>query len=432
MRPHELPVFTAHGELDHPIVNERGDCYGLSITDLLAEPSVKSGQWIPSVIRRLIAASAQPIAVNVHGKHKERLESAGWFVANEDTPLLEAREACWPAYKKVRRLSVGYGCLAPKLILVGEKVTRAGQLPFASRSGTWLFRALRELGWDELQLYVLNIKNASGRSLKKRVIDLYDAFEAYEPWWITLGESTKKAFASTGIESVHIPHPDWHKRYRHHEDIAGYVKRMKDAGVPGGPNGISAFGRDTLPDLPKPYEISTVAYIKGSGAHKDSTARSNSSKLSTVLREKARALYITGEAKTFREAANQLGIDPEPIRSIARAENWSAEREEHHRELTEETKRKAIKAESDRIARCRSKAWESTELALNSIVDRLKSGELIPNERGAESLQRIAVSLAGGNFSAINEEEHELSSKPIAELAQLVLENHRKQFGEDL
>ena len=42
----------------------------MSIKDLLAEPMEKSGQWMPAVSRRLVAASNYPIAVGITNQEK--------------------------------------------------------------------------------------------------------------------------------------------------------------------------------------------------------------------------------------------------------------------------------------------------------------------------------------------------------------------------
>lgn len=419
--PQDLTVF---GELDEP---ER---HLLSAADLLSEPDHRSPEWCASAIRRIVAASARPIAQGVtdHAQ-RARLERAGWFVAGEGADLESAREACWPAARAIRRAAIGAGSLAPSLVLIGERTARPDQVPFASRSGVWLFRALRELGHDELSCYVGNAIGSNGKRQTSRLTALRDALQRYEPTWVALGREAERSLKAAGIEHIQVCHPAHHRRYHYREDVTGYAKRMTDAGLERGP-GVEGIVRvDDLPELPAPYDLRSTAYAPGRslGTGKP-RKRSQNRQLSVKKAEEARRLYVTGVASSLIDAARQIGVHPDRVREVARAEGWAAEREDHQRQITEETKAAQIRQEAKSASNARRMAWAATERALAAVVRKLRDGELDPDARDAKTLADCALALTD-RVADPDEAREDLRGRSLRDLVQQVAQRFEHGLG---
>lgn len=402
----------------------------LSSRDVLAEPPRRSGQWMAGVVRRLVAASARPIAAGALPRaHAERLERAGWFVASGEADLEAARDACWPAARDLKRLGMGVGSLAPRLVFVGERETRPGQIPFASRSGTWLFLALREMGHDELSCYLTNALTSEGRRKTSRLRGLRDALAAYEPTWIALGRESERVLRAADIPHVHVMHPAAHRRYHYAEDVAGYVRRLREAGLedgPGIPEG-SLVEVEELPELSAPYDVTSVAFVKGKSSRPSGKGSGGRTRVSVVKAQRARRAYVTGEAATLAEAARLVDVHPDGLREVARSEGWEAEREDHQRQLTEEAKAAAIRAEARAASNARRLAWAGTEMALAQLVRRLRAGELQVRPAEAKSIADCALSLTD-RVSDPDESREELRGRSLREL----VEDVRARFEQGL
>jgi len=401
-------------------------------SDLLAEPPSRSPEWMPGIVRRMTASWARPIAQSVAGPYAERLEAAGWFVAGADADLEAARLACWPVAAVERRLALGFGSLAPKLVIVGERAQAGTDLPFASRGGTWLFAGLCEaLGWDELSIYATNSQSASGRRLDKQLAELHAAFAKYDPVWLALGKQAKQTLRQAGIEHVGCQHPAWHMRYKASEGVEGYVELLRAGGMtegPGIPKG-STNHVDKLPEMPAPYEVRSVAYIKGkSTPAKGNRSRGGVSQVDPVKREKARQDYVTGVATSLADAARRASVNIDSLYNIARDEGWREERDAYQRQVTEEVKEAAKKAEAKASGNARKLAWAATERALGSVVQRLKTGELTPTPRDAKALADCALTLTDRVVDP-GEKQDDLGGKTIKELVAEVQRSAQEGLG---
>jgi len=384
-------------------------------------------------VRRVVAAGARPIAQGItDNAQRVRLERAGWFIAGEGADLESAREACWPAARAIRRASIGAGSLAPSLVLVGERTARPDQVPFASRSGVWLFRALRDLGHDELGCYVGNAIAPSGKRQTSRLSTLRDALQRYEPTWVALGREAERALKAAGIDHLQVCHPAHHRRYHYKEDVVGYAKRMLESGLERGP-GVEGIVRvDDLPELPAPYDLRSTAYAPGKslGTGKP-RKRKNERALGSKRGEEARRLYVTGATPSLIETARQIGVHPDRVRELARAEGWAAEREDHQRLITEEVKAAAIRAEAKAASNARRLAWAATERALGRVVQKLQSGELDPDTRDAKTLADCALALTD-RVADPDEAREDLRGRSLRELVQQVAERFEHGLGGEL
>lgn len=452
--PHEYaPLTLLADELSLPDPARGATTYAvgaLRVGDLLAEPPRRSGEWVAGVVRRLIAASTGPVACGVRrADYRERLESAGWFCAAEGADVEAARHASWPALPVCRRLGIGAGNPRPTLVLVGESVNRAGQIPFASRAGTWLFLALRLLGYDELTCYVTNALSLRKRRRTKQLAALAKAFAVAEPTWIGLGKCAQEVLAAGKIPHVAVGHPSWHQRYKHAEDVLGYANRMRDAGLEFGPwhSGADSIQRNvpgrgvvSLPELPPPYDIRSVAFARGksTAAAKHGRQGGKGRQVDVAKREAARRMYVTGEAQTVRAAAEAVDANVDETVSVARSENWKAERAEHAKELTERVKQTHLDNTAERVAehltRSLKLSWGALTVGLKDLDRRLRlspedTGSLQPSPQQIESLSRVALTLRAASAGQHDPELDALVSEPLKELALRCIDQMEKGLG---
>jgi len=463
VRPHEQPPLTLFADhLPAPDTYSKvADASAhristLNVCDLLCEPDPRSGQeWTASVYRRLIAASTGPVAVGIRkAPIRARLESAGWFVAADDANFSEARAHCWPALPKARRQGIGVGSPRPMLVLCGDRVTRHGQLPFTSKNGTWLFLALRALGYDELSVYLTNVRSVRGARQGRQLKELHEAF-GDDPKWIALGNTAQEVLRVNKIPHAKVCHPSHHRRFKHHEDVSGYAKRLLDAGVPWGPwhdgQSVTKFYTHPVPSIPILGEPYSVRDMSNRGLPKSDTTTGKQAKaVDPVKRETARRAFVMGEAPSIKEAAILAGIHVDQARAVAAAEHWKAERDEHQRAVTERVKERAEKALAKDMADSINLAWKATKLGLTDVVERLlaargestslqklaeklaagdaKAVPLHPSPQGTEALARVALNLQGAEI-ATDPETDRVRGLPLQELAEETLRCMKEQFG---
>jgi len=430
----------------------------LNVCDLLAEPDPRSGQqWGASLVRRLIAASTGPVAVGVReASIRARLEAAGWFVAAQDGNFAEAREHCWPALSTVRRIGIGYGSPRPQLVLVGDQCKRFGQLPFASKAGTWLFLALRALGYDELSIYLCNGRSVRGKRYTRELAQLAKAFGP-DTKWVALGNAPHDVLKAAKVQHVKVCSPAYHRQYKHAEDVRGYGERFLRAGVPLGPwhdgERVEEFHKHVITSIPvlgEPYAIRDLSSSRSAKA--EVTTGAGNKAIDPVKRETARRAYVMGEASSLAEAGRLAGIRTDQVRYVAAAENWQAERDEHQRRVTEVAKQKAEAQVAKDLSDALSLAWRATKLGITDVVERLLAarGEptaiaklakkqalgddgatpLHPAPREVESLARVALALEGADIEGLTADGDRLANMPLQELARETLRVMGEQFGE--
>ena len=407
---------------------------GIHVSDYLAETSPASPSWCASLVRRLIGVSTGPVAVEVKEPGaRYRLEQAGWFVAAQDVDVQEARHSCWPALPTLRRLAAGYGCPRPALVLVTERVYRPDQLPLASLHGAHLFKALRLLGYDELTLYVTTAADHNRKRRPKRLRALADLFAGNGATWVPLGRQAEKALSQAGIDAAgYVPAPQHMLRMNPGAGVEGYAKRLNAAGVSHGP--YHAVGKapvgprvDALPVLPAPYDLMDVSTRRGKGAG-ETRVRGEVNNPAAV--QAARRDYVLGNAPTIDEAARMHGMPGSTLGPVASAEGWVAEREHHHRSLTEKAKEQAMRAEVKAMSSCRKLAWVSNQLALSRYVAFVRdTPEHVPTPRQIECLTRVALQLSGAGVGATDEERDAISRMPLVELAQQTIRQIEKGLG---
>jgi len=423
-------------ELPQPVgrKGQRSAPSALYVSDLMAEPDTRSGEWCPSIVRRLIASTCRPVAVGTFpAQTKGRLEAAGWLIVPEGAEVEEARMATWRHWSALQRQGIGYGCLRPKLVIVGDRKTRTNQYPFASRSGTWLWLALRRMGWDELGCFVLNAKSPDGRGRRERLRQTMDILQLGKPTILALGREAENELNKIGVEHfIPAQHPNHHKRWKHSEDVEGYVARLIGSGMIPGPwravsddpadaDPIPTHKVESLPELASPYSIRSIAYKIGSSLPIGPRTSSKHSGTTAKKRQQARAMFVTGESPTLREAAEAVGAGVDQIYEESRAGNWKAEREDFMRRAAEEKKLAALKAEKKATEDSRRLAWAATRLGLSRVVKKWQDPHSKdPSGFEVRAISAIAMSLSGMEQTDADGDVIRLSEVPIEELAKQV------------
>lgn len=387
---------------------------GTALAELLAEPSVKSPHWLASVYGRLVVASSGPMLVGGDGEGAARLERARWLRVAPDADMAAARQAAWPALARVRQLGLGVGSLAPDLVVVAER-DPYDRLPMFARSGVWLFRALRHLGFDELTVYVTNALNRDQRSQGNQLTQLRDAFAAYEPQWLALGAIPHEVLANAGIDHVAADHPSHARRFDFAAGVEGYAAKMLASGLHRGPcERLHAVGGG--PDL------ALRLGIPASHETKATVSRKRPSVAATVV-DQAHTKFVLGEVKTVKEAA-ALVTDSKTERAgilkLAREQGWEVERDRYLAQKREQTKSSASAAEAARISRARSLAWEIHERMLEKLNEQMRKGETTVYAKDAKAIGELAMDLSKqGDLGAEDERARLAKLEPEAFGAEL-------------
>lgn len=209
----------------------------LSLDRVLVEPCPGSLAWFRAVYARLLLMREAPLwrEKGIAPAIARRLRTARWrpSARTGERPRLELQAEAWPERRRLWRRPGLIGTSRPRLVLVGERPSRVGGLPFFSRSGLWLLQALRLLGHDELSLLLTNALDAGDRSqvgsLRRLVPHLDRSI------WIALGGLSCATLRAARIPAIEVPHPQWHLRFHFSEQPAGYAERLERLGVPRGP-----------------------------------------------------------------------------------------------------------------------------------------------------------------------------------------------------
>lgn len=398
------------------------------LNEILADPPNQDA-YVAAIIRRLIAASAAPIAVGLHpGPHRDRLDAAGWLNVGEDADWRAAREAAWPQYAEVKELGVGFGSLRPELVIVTDKQPRDNLVPLSDYRGLSLWPALRAMGYDELRVFVCSSSSFLRRRWTRKIASLFQVFS--DAQWLGLGSITAGVLNSAEVRYLEIP-PCPPKA-----DPKAYREQLLKAGLGERPATVTrrnVVTVEALPALPAPYDMRETVQRRRlpKGATPDPKRGGRSAGVNPVARERARRAYVTGSVKNFTEAARLVGVSPSALNTAAREGNWRAERDEYQRQVTEDAKKKAADVEVRAVANCRMLAWGCAEASLHSVLTRMKDKDnpYKPSPKEAAVLALTAIRLSQAEVGTGEEVESALRSKSLSELAKEVLDVTERQFG---
>lgn len=407
------------------------------LTQLLQEPPVRAGHWLPTAYGRLAAAATGPVAVlSPHAGDDGvlRLEAAGWPVlapepADGDQARLAARveeasRAYYPKRPDLVDLAWGFGSPIPALVLVGESTPKTEQRPFLSRSGVWLLRALREAGYDELTLYLVNAYK--GKKLRRdALIRLNELFVGYEPTWVALGKVAGRVLRGCEIEHVALDHPAMWRRFRYKLGPQAYADEALKRGLPIGP-----WKERPLPTRPageKPdLRWLDLWHLADSVAHKPNHSQ-KAGKVSSSY-DPIRKIYVLGEAPTLRAACILAGIAaalyPE-VEEVARAQGWHEERDDFERDVRAKASAQAAEIEAQAITAIARSTTSIVAGALSMLqartrlpVDDPRHIDLSP--RDALSIAHIGALYDDRRDAALDQEQARLRAMPQSELLRQV------------
>lgn len=419
MQPHRLSPHVVFAQDPPPW---RDSCYpprpggqhvlGTTVSELLAEPGGRSSRWLSSVYARLVVASSGPVlagnpTTELGQAYASRLERARWLRVAPDADLAAARLATWPALAVVQRLGLGVGSLAPDLVIVAER-DPYDRLPMFARSGVWMFQALRELGYDELTVHVVNALDRDQRSQGFELTQLHDAFGPYGPQWLALGAIAHEVLLGQGIEHVTVEHPSHARRFKFEAGSTGYAAAMREAGLEPGP-----WAGSKLPVVSGPSLLATSLDIPDSPSLKAShaDARRAPSAVPTPILDKARMSFVLGEAATLKEAAAKASESPavrKAIVKLARQQGWEVERERFFAEKREKAKASATEEEAKRIGASRALAWEVTEKMLRRLAKSVDDESVNVYAKDAKAITDIAVTLSEKGDTSLDQEKARL------------------------
>jgi hypothetical protein len=425
--PHVLPGLTLVEDLE----GEEPTLELMQASDLLSEPPKRSGQWVASCVRRLLAASSGPVAVGLQpGEQLERLERAGWFNVAEGSNIEDARIASWRSMAEVRRLGIGFGSPRPSLVVVGDRTGRAEQLPWASRSGTWLFLALRLLGYDELTVYLTNARDTAGRRRSKRLRALHGAFSAYSPFWIAAGREAHEVLNAAKIHCSYVEHPWAARRWCFSEGPEGYAEKLTKAGLQPGPwaGQLPLKGAppvEKLPSLPSPYDLESVAYSRGVTPKRTG---GKVTKIDSKTREEARRAFVIEGLKAV-EVAKRYGLSVTLVESLSQEGAWRREREEHQRHVTEEAKSKHVKDEVRLLVQARRLSWIGSVQELQGVVKAQKEPDYRFTPNAARLLSQVALALSDAGSGEVEDGREQLAKRSLVDLAEQAIKQLNEGIG---
>lgn len=404
---------------------------------LTAEPDPFGAEWPTACWARLACASAGLVGVGSLA-HVERFERGRVYAAASAKDARDVwRERYRPTVRTLARLGLGWGSPEPRLLVVGERAPR-GQLPYCSRSGVWLLRALRFAGYDELaDVYLTNALTPDETPTDpERGRALVETLAAGSPGLTVLATGRVARDAARawvegvpGAPVVHVKHPAHARRFLYGAGPSGYADGMLAAGLPRGPwpsDQRPGERAQALPeDLPGPLDRlpRSVAYRPAEGAKGDRVGRP---KLEAV-----RQLYVEGQAKTITAAVRQLGYSPwlvGQIAAAAREEGWQQEREAFAAEVREKARADAVKAEAKALANTRRMAAHLAERSVGDVLKRMAAGQLQPTPAEAARLAELAMALAqeASDDAGVTGWEN----LTLRELAEKVRSRQVEQFGE--
>lgn len=402
----------------------------IPIRAFLCEPRRFTPPWAPAAYARILARSLGAVAWIPEGvpvpddalDALARLEAAGFPIVHGAAAAVAAARAAEAPVAAAMAAAGLVGSPCPRLVLIGEYDPYDRGWPLYSSSGAWLLHALRSLGYDEL---TVTLGNACDRSEKPNgpLADAAAHLAHAGPTWVTLGAIADATLRRMGLPHLAAVHPAWHRRFRHEEGSAGYGDRLAADGVPrAGPERWPAES-DLVP-LPPPLNLPpTMARRAPSGA-KRGTLRADRA-------ERARRAYVTGEARTLRDAAALIGASSRVVWEVAERERWEDERSKYAATVREKLYRNSAAEEAKRIGDARRLAWAGATLALGRVVKRLQADEYPARAGDAEALTRTALALSGAEPPGATDPEVErLRGLPLPDLLAESLRNLREQFGE--
>ena len=394
----------------------------ISINDLVAEmPQGSVNYWAAALARRILAVSTGMSAISPIAEDlAERFESARCPLVGKEANALQASKDHWLTLPALCRLDVGWGNPHPRLVLVGERDTAANVPAFTSRTGTRLFLALRNLGYDELSFYLTNVKTARGASRLGEMADLHAILAEFEPTWIAFGKATHLALEAANIPHLQVVHPSWHIKFRSSAGPRGFANLMTEAGLREGPWMHRQLPMRKIQELPKmahPLDF-RLLYVPGQeGAEwQPGVATNNYRTRNDHSTEKVRRIYVSGQSKTIGEAMAKVKVKDGAIHCRAKAEGWREERAEHAKRKTRAFLASDIEDEVAYAKQLRALAWDAALRAMEITVANLSEDGATISPIATKQLTETALALSAANVGESSEAKEALNELSLSDL----------------
>lgn len=445
-QPHERPPAIVDAEPRHVA--------RAAVDDTLAELPIAQPVWWATGYLRAMIASTGPIVVSSPSLSlaaRARFDAARWPVvdaqaASSDESIARVVSSFWPSLTALRAVGWGVGCAAPNVVVVGEREKIARGLPFLSRGGSWLMRALRVLGYDECSIYWTNAQKGTV-PMDAEIAEIERVVRRYEPTILAVGVTAHTTLSRLGIKHVRAESPVVSIKWRRANGPQGYAAHLAGVGMPHGPwRGEYEQADQNLQPLPTIVAASPPSLLDVYGlpadlmperlsegeSEKGRTARSS---VRSAIAERARRLYVTGEASTVREAAQMVGLKPErvtPLLDIARTQEWDRERADHEHRVRAKVYEAAADAEAHAITMSRRMAGANLMAILKKISDGVAKNTMNVRVHDAESMAKTLALLSDRGDPSADQEVERLKALPLLEQMREMNARLRAQYGDDV
>lgn len=327
----------------------------------LLEPPVKRPHWLTAIYRRLVLLRHDPAPGD----------------ATDPRQVAALRPAAEAPREWTPELAHGVGSPRARLAVVGERAPGGG-LPFRSRSGLWLWRALRHLGWDELTCWLGNAYHSEGSSARREVYAALGQLPELRAV-LVLGRTAENELGRLedgldgGAVVARADHPQAWARFRRDEGAEGYAAHLVERGLPRvGPPLWPEVALRTG-DLPPTGDAEADAVPCGVAYRPVTRTKSDggSSRVSRARADKARKRYVEGD-ETLKQVAAASGIEYTTLCELSRREDWPGLRAAHALELERVRREAHLDAARAAASANARKLAEASTLAIEALSRRVK------------------------------------------------------------
>lgn len=337
----------------------------------MVEPTRSRPHWLSALYRRLLLVRGDPAAA-IGDRRQERSLRLPGDVAGDQRSNSGIGPLPWTS-----DLAHGIGSPRARIAIVGERAPRA-QLPFRSRTGVWLWHALRELGYDELTCWVGNAFAPAGTSKRQQLGAALDALAAADrlETVLVLGRTAEREVQRAevipeGVAAVYADHPGAWSRFRTAEGIEGYVGHLLERGLARVGDPLWPEVNLTTGELPPTGDAEADAVPVGVAFKRGAKRRTEpGARVSRAKADKARTRYVEGE-ETLKAVAKALKIDYGHLGDTSRREDWPGLRHAHREELDRVRREAHMEAARSAASEQARKLSKASEVAVGALLQRV-------------------------------------------------------------
>jgi len=419
----------------------------MKLAEFFAEPPIHDNkgdnnnvnEWGQRAYIRLLAAGSGSVALRPDGIKEGSAEDLLYMRLDEArfpiVPHLDLVESVsretWTTKPMLDEVECT-GALFPKIVIVNEKCKVRGAGEGLSRRNFWLLKALRQHGYDELNVLLVNAETSERRP-NEGIAKIYAATARFQPLWVGIGPAV-----SYYLDDLKVPHlktsgAAYYLRVASRDGVGGYATLFKEANLPSGAywdrniSGISEKDGSISLDMSPSYWAAVNADLI-----KTKTIQLPNLPINTLTRErleKARRLYVL-EAKSLQDVAKECGVRIDKVNEAYEADGWEAERAK----VVEKNREKAYEDAGRVIAKAAASAqkmtWGSFTMGLNSIVTRQQDKSLILSPADTIRMGQMAMEMTNFVPPQSEAEVDRLRAMTLPELVNSMNDRLRGMFGE--